>query len=76
MSALSKSIKEISYGIRDFSCRRIDDGTLRANHSGLFEPARMVTLSLRVNASFAKQNPIDAQSPVTDGRRVAVRKEH
>ena len=33
----------ITYGIPDCSCRRIDDGALRADHSGLFETARMVT---------------------------------
>jgi len=43
MVALPKPIKEISYGIPDFSWGRSNDGALRANHSGLSETARMVT---------------------------------
>jgi len=39
---LTKAHKEDNYGVPDLSCRRINDGALRANHSGLFETARMV----------------------------------
>jgi hypothetical protein len=42
MVALLNTHKGADYGIPDFSCRRINDGALRANHSGLFETARMV----------------------------------
>lgn len=31
------------YGIPSFSCCRVNDGALRANHSGLLKAARMVT---------------------------------
>jgi hypothetical protein len=41
--ALLKPVKGDQYGIPDFSCRRINDGALLANYSGLFETARMVT---------------------------------
>ena len=40
---LTKNGKGAKYGIPDFSCRRINDGALLANYSGLFETARMVT---------------------------------
>jgi hypothetical protein len=43
MVALLNTHKGVKYGIPDFSCRRINDGAVRANHSGLFETARMVT---------------------------------
>ena len=41
--ALLNPVKGDTYGIPDFNCRRIDDGTLRTNHIGLSETARMVT---------------------------------
>ena len=37
-----KAHKGAKYGIPDSNGRRIDDGALRGNHSGLFETARMV----------------------------------
>jgi hypothetical protein len=37
-----QTLKGANYGIPDFSYRRIDDGALRADHSGLSETARMV----------------------------------
>jgi hypothetical protein len=40
---LTKAHKGANYGIPDFTYRRIDDGALRANHSGLSKAARMVT---------------------------------
>jgi hypothetical protein len=43
MVALLTPVKEVTYGVPDFSCGRIDDGALRADHSGLFKTARMVT---------------------------------
>jgi hypothetical protein len=43
MVGLLNTRKGVNYGVPDFSRRRIDDGALRANHSGLFETARMVT---------------------------------
>ncbi len=43
MVALLNTHKGANYGIPDFSCGRINDGAVRANHSGLFETARMVT---------------------------------
>jgi hypothetical protein len=43
MVALLNTHKGANYGIPDFSCCRINDGAVRANHSGLFETARMVT---------------------------------
>jgi hypothetical protein len=39
MLALLIIHKGANYGIPDFSCRRINDGDLRGNHSGLFETA-------------------------------------
>jgi hypothetical protein len=42
MVALLNTHKGANYGIPDFSCRRINDGAVRTNHSGLFETARMV----------------------------------
>ena len=41
--ALLKPVKGDQYGIPDFSCGRIDDGAVRADHRGLLETARMVT---------------------------------
>jgi hypothetical protein len=38
-----KTDKGAKYGIPDSSCRRINDGALRADHNRLFETARMVT---------------------------------
>ena len=43
-----KGHKGAKYGIPDSSCRRINDGALRADHSGLPETARMVTLKPQV----------------------------
>src|SRR5215472_5197283 len=41
-----KAQEGANYGIPDFSCRRSNDGTLRADHNRLFETARMVTANL------------------------------
>jgi hypothetical protein len=41
-----KAHKGAKYGISDFSCRRINNGALRADHRRLPETARMVTLTL------------------------------
>jgi hypothetical protein len=40
-----KGYKGAKYGIPDSSCRRINDGALRADHRGLPETARMVTIN-------------------------------
>jgi hypothetical protein len=40
--ALLNRVKGDQYGIPDFSCGRIDDGSVRADHRGLFETAGMV----------------------------------
>jgi hypothetical protein len=44
---LTKSGKGDNYGIPDSSCRRINDGALRVDHSRLPETARMVTINRR-----------------------------
>ena len=44
---VTKAQKRDNYGIPDFSCGRIDDGAVRADHHGLFETARMVTDNLQ-----------------------------
>jgi hypothetical protein len=36
---LTKTGKGANYGIPDSSCRRINDGALRADHSGLLKAA-------------------------------------
>ena len=43
MVGLLNTRKRDNYGVPDLSRRRIDDGAVRANYSGLFETARMVT---------------------------------
>ena len=43
---VTKTGKGAKYGIPDSSCRRINDGALRADHGGLPGTTRMVTYSL------------------------------
>ena len=52
------------YGIPNFSCCRIDDGALRADHSGLFKTARMVTANR--NEEVIKMNTLS--TPLTQRR--------
>jgi hypothetical protein len=44
---VTKAHQGDDYGVPDFSCGRSNDGALRADHSGLFETARMVTANCK-----------------------------
>jgi hypothetical protein len=42
---VTKVQKGVNHGIPDFTCGRIDDGAVRADHRGLLKTARMVTIT-------------------------------